>query len=116
MRENNMNPKVLIVISSTDREKIWTGLLYAQAAIASDWMKSVKVILWGPSSKVVAKDTELQGSIKEIIHIGEKIYVCKACSDKYAVSDKLEELGCNIEYVGPISSRFIKEGYVVFNW
>ncbi len=35
---NNMEPKVLIVISSADREKIWTGLLYAQAAITSDWM------------------------------------------------------------------------------
>ena len=111
-----MEPRVLIVISSSDREKVWTGLLYARASIASDWMGYTKVILWGPSSEVVAKDAELQDAVREIIYMGEKVYVCKACSDKYSVSDKLIELGCDVEYVGPISSKFIKEGYVVFNW
>jgi hypothetical protein len=111
-----MEPKVLIVISSGDREKVWTGLLYAQAAITSDWMASVKVMLWGPSEEVVARDAELQRSVENIISMGEKVYACKACSDKYAVSEKLSELGCNVEYVGSISSKFIREGYAVFNW
>jgi hypothetical protein len=111
-----MELKVLIVISSADREKIWTGLLYAQAAITSDWMNSAKVFLWGPSEEVVARNVEFQESVKEIINLGEKVYACKACSDKYSVSDKLSELGCDVEYVGSISSKFIKEGYVVFNW
>ena len=111
-----MEPKVLIIISSADREKIWTGLLYAQAAITSDWMGFVKIFLWGPSEKVVAKDIELQENINNIINLGEKVYACKACSDKYSVSDKLSKLGCDVEYVGSISSKFIKEGCVVFNW
>ena len=91
-------------------------MLYARAAIAGEWMGSAKIIIWGPSSEVIAKDTELQDWVKEIIGMGEKVYVCKACSDKYAVSDKLKELGCKVEYVGPISSKFIKKGYTVFNW
>ncbi len=62
-----MEPKVLIIISSADREKIWTGLLYAQAAITSDWMGFVKIFLWGPSEEVIAKDIELQEDIKNII-------------------------------------------------
>ena len=111
-----MEPKVLIIISSSDREKVWTGLLYARAAIAGEWMGSAKIIIWGPSSGVIAKDIELQDWVREIINMGEKVYVCKACSDKYGVSGKLKKLGCEVEYVGSISSKFIKEGYTVFNW
>ena len=111
-----MEAKVLIIISSGDREKVWTGLLYARAALAGEWMGSAKIIIWGPSSEVIAKDIELQDWVREIINMGEKVYVCKACSDKYGVSGKLKKLGCEVEYVGPISSKFIKEGYTVFNW
>jgi hypothetical protein len=111
-----MASKVLIVVSSADKEKIWTGLLYARSALTSDWMESAQLFLWGPSEEVIAKDAELQEDVKEIINLGEKVYACKACSDKYSVSDKLSELGCDVEYVGSISSKFIKEGYVVFNW
>lgn len=111
-----MEPKVLIVISSSDREKVWTGLLYAVSALSSDWMGSTKVIIWGPACQVVPQDRELKEFVKEIQLLGETVYVCRACSDKYSVSDKLSELGCQVEYVGPISSKFIGEGYPIFNW
>lgn len=111
-----MGPKVLIIISSSDREVIWTALLYARSAIAGDWVGSTKVIIWGPSSKVIAQDIELQDDVRQIIELGEKVYVCKACSDKYMASEKLEELGCDVIYVGAISSEFIKDGYTIFNW
>ena len=111
-----MEPKVLIIISSTDREVIWTALLYARSAIAGDWMGSTKVIIWGPSSKIIAEDIELQDDVRQIIYLGERVYVCKACSDKYRASDKLEGLGCDVVYVGEISSEFISEGYPIFNW
>jgi hypothetical protein len=37
---------------------------------------------------------------------------CKFLSDKSGASDKLEELGFNVEYVGSLISDSIKEGYV----
>ena len=111
-----MSPKVMAIISSSDREVIWTALLYARYAIISDWMGSIKVIIWGPSSRTIAGDDELQDNVREIIEKGEKVYVCKSCSDKYMVSDKLAELGCDIDYVGSISSKFIEDGYTIFNW
>ena len=59
-----MPAKVLIVISSSDREVVWTALLYARAAIASAWMGAAKVILWGLSSRVVAGDAELRDNVR----------------------------------------------------
>ncbi|RLB62929.1 MAG: hypothetical protein DRI90_07970 [Deltaproteobacteria bacterium] len=111
-----MAAKVMIVISSSDREVVWTALLYARASIASDWMGATRVFVWGPSSKTIAGDPELEENVREIRALGEQVYVCKACSDRYLVSDRLAALGCSVEYVGPVSSRFIEEGYSVFNW
>lgn len=111
-----MPAKVMIVISSSDREVVWTALLYARASIASDWMGATKVFLWGPSSRVVAEDAELRGNVQEVIALGERVYVCKACSDRYGATEALAGLGCTVEYVGPSSSSFIEQGYSVFNW
>jgi len=54
--------------------------------------------------------------VEEIIRLGETVYVCKACSDKYGASEELEKMGCRIEYVGPVSTEFIRQGYTVFSW
>ncbi len=54
--------------------------------------------------------------VEEIINLGETIYVCKACADRYGISGELEKMGCRVEYVGPVSTKFIRQGYTVFNW
>ncbi len=54
--------------------------------------------------------------VEEIINLDETIYVYKACSDKYGASEELEKIGCRVEYVGPVSTEFIRQGYTVFNW
>ena len=41
---------------------------------------------------------------------------CKYCSDKYSVSEALEELGCEIVYVGEPISQAIRDGFVPMVW
>ena len=112
----NPEARVMIVISSGEREKAWTGLLYANWAAGSGYMDAAKIFLWGPAAELVTRDRELQAMVKEIINLGKTIYVCKACSDKYGISKELENMGCRVEYVGPVSTEFIRQGYTVFNW
>ena len=112
----NQEARVMIVIASGEREKAWTGLLYAHWAVRSGYMDAARVFLWGPAAELVIKDMELKAMVEEIINMGETIYVCKACSDKYGVSEELEKMGCRVEYVGPVSTKFIRQGYTVFNW
>jgi hypothetical protein len=118
MEAKTANPeaRVMIVIASGEREKAWTGLLYARWAVGSGYMDAARVFLWGPAAELVIKDGELKAMVNEIIDLGETIYVCKACSDKYGVSGELEKMGCRVEYVGPVSTEFIRQGYTVFNW
>ena len=112
----NPEARVMIVIASGEREKAWTGLLYARWAVESGYMDTARVFLWGPAAELVTRDLELQAMVEEIINLGQMIYVCKACSDKYGVSEKLEKIGCRVDYVGPVSTEFIRQGYTIFNW
>ncbi len=44
-----MHDKVLVVISTGDRDKAITGLMYATNALKYEWMSQVKVVIYGPS-------------------------------------------------------------------
>ena len=113
---------LVLVIQSSDPDLVFYGLLYAHRAIKNDWMDNVKVVFWGPSEQTLAgldEDSAQIELIKEIQAMGGKsarIWACKACSDKYGVSEYLEELGFEVFHVGNATSYLIKLGYRVWNW
>ncbi len=41
---------------------------------------------------------------------GIVLEACKACSDSYGVSEKLEKLGVNVKYMGEPFTAYIKKG------
>ena len=45
-----------------------------------------------------------------------RILACKACSDRYGISDKMFKLGFEVVHVGDITSLYIKSGYRIWNW
>ena len=45
-----------------------------------------------------------------------KVVACKAVADRYEVSDKIKELGIEMEFIGKMVSNSIKEGYVPMVW
>jgi len=60
-----MATKVFVILSSGDREvALEVGLVYPLNAARQKWLDEVKVILFGPSEKVVAHDAEVQARVK----------------------------------------------------
>jgi hypothetical protein len=45
-----------------------------------------------------------------------KCFACKAISDREKISEKVDKMGINVEYVGSIISDYIKQGYVPMVW
>ena len=101
-------------MATGDREKALAGLMYAKNASKYGWVEDVKLILFGPSERLAAEDEEVGGRVRELSHLHP--YACKAVSDRYETSERLRELGVEVEYVGSIVSRFIKEGYTPLVW
>ena len=105
-----MNAKVLVIISSGEKEKALTGLMYARNAKERGWMDEVKVIFFGPSENLLVQDEDIQDMAKQISQT-ETPVACKFLSDRDGISEKIEEIGVNVDYVGSIISNLIKEGY-----
>ena len=105
-----MNAKVLVIISSGEKAKALTGLMYARNAKERGWMDEVKVIFFGPSENLLVQDEDIQDMAKQISQT-EKPVACKFLSDRDGISEKIEEIGVNVDYVGTIISDLIKEGY-----
>jgi hypothetical protein len=105
------NEKLVIIWTSGDRDvAIKMVFMYAYNAKRNKWWDDITLIVWGPSAKLITEDEELQDYMKKIIDSGIAVKACKGCSDQYGVSEKLEELGINVKYIGKEFTDYIKEG------
>lgn len=105
------NEKLVIVWTSGNREvALKMVFMYTYNAKKYKWWEDITLLVWGPSSKLLSEDKELQEYIKKIIESGVVVEACKGCSDMYGVSEKLEELGINVYYTGKVLTDYIKEG------
>jgi hypothetical protein len=110
-----MSDKLLIIISSGDREKVLTALMYAKNTIKYGWISDVRVMFFGPAENLLASDTDVKGSAAELANYGAPI-ACKFLADRDGISDHIESIGVEVDYVGTIISDLIKEGYVPMVW
>lgn len=82
--------------------------MYTHNAMKKHWFTNVTLIVWGPSSKLLAEDESLQATVKEMAADGVVIQACKACADSYGVSDKLSALGIDVKYMGEPLTEYLK--------
>jgi hypothetical protein len=59
----------------------------------------------------VCEDEEVIEAASRLLEYETPI-ACKFLSDRDKISDKLEELGYKVDYIGSMISAFIEEGYV----
>jgi hypothetical protein len=82
-----MSSKLLVIIATGEKEKALTGLMYASRTLTEGWMDKVKIIFFGPSERLLVEDRD-------------------------GISEKIEDLGVKVDYVGTIISDLLKDGYV----
>ena len=54
-----MTSKILVIIATSDREKVLTALMYAKNTISQNWLDDVKVMFFGPSENLLVEDQEI---------------------------------------------------------
>jgi len=121
MKENEIDPensKPLVVIwSSRDREVAQNMVfMYTKNSKLKGWWDKVRLVVWGPSAKLLATDQELQAELGELKEAGVELQACKACADRYGVSDKLGSLGIDVIYMGQPLTEYLKAGYPVITF
>ena len=106
-----------ILWSSGDRDVALTLVYpYARNSKIRGWWDQVRLIVWGPSEKILAYDAELQDGLYGLKKEGVEVVACKGCSDNYETSGKLEELGVEVIYMGEPLTRMLKDGWRVLTF
>lgn len=107
----------LIIWTSGDREvALKMVFMYAYNCRKYSWMDNVRLLIWGPSDKLLLEDEELQNQLKELKKIGVELYACKGCADMYGVSDQLTELGITVMYTGKMLADLQKDGWHILSF
>lgn len=102
--------KLTIVWTSGDPEVAHRMvLMYGHAAKRNQWFHEVRLIIWGPSARLVASDKDIQAKLKAMQKSGITLEACVVCADSYGVSDQLRELGIEVKPMGRPLSNIIRE-------
>lgn len=97
-----MEPTRLAVVwTSGDREvALKVAFMYTLNAKKRGWFDEVTLVVWGPSSNLLAHDEELQDYVGEMANEGVTVVACQACADSYGVTEDLRGLGIDVKYMG----------------
>ena len=91
-------------------------LMYTHAAKTAKWFDEVVLVVWGPSSRLLAGDKELQAKIKDMQESGVITQACIVCADMYGVSDDLRKMGIEVKGMGKPLSDMIKSDWKVLTF
>ena len=102
--------KLLVVWTSGDKDVAKNMVfMYTYNAKLQGWWKTVRFLVWGASSKLLAEDKELQDYLKKMKEAGVELFACKACADIYGVTDTLAGLGLDVKYMGVPLTEILKK-------
>lgn len=111
------NDRLLVIWTSGDRDvALKMVFMYTLNARKHGWWGEVRLLIWGPSSRLLAGDAELQKELAVLKDAGVEPLACKACADGYGVSDKLAELGVDVKYTGAFLTEKLKTGWTVLSF
>jgi hypothetical protein len=109
--------KLLIVWTSGDKDVAKNMVfMYAMNSKLQIWWNDVTLLIWGPSSRLLVSDTELQEYMKQVQDAGVRVIACKQCADNYQIAPEIEKLGIEVFYTGQFLTEWIKskEYYISF--
>ncbi|MGD8699349.1 MAG: DsrE family protein [Gemmatimonadales bacterium] len=106
--------RLAVVWTSGDRDvALKMVFMYTLNAKRRGWFDEVQLIVWGPSSKLLSVDEELQSEVAQMKAAGVELTACKACADSYGVSETLTGLGVDVKYMGQPLTEMLKGDWVV---
>jgi len=105
------NNELAVIWSSSDLDVAETAVFtYTLNAKCRKWWDDVHLVVWGPSAKLLAANTDLQQKVQEMMEAGVKVCACKENADLYGVSDILGMLGISVKPMGEPVTELIKRG------
>jgi len=118
MGEGSENTDKLAVIWSSSDKGVAMNMvfMYTRNSKLRKWWNDVRLIVWGPSTKLLTEDSELQDQLYDTQKAGVELLACKACCENYGVTKNLEDLGVKVIYMGEPLTEMLKTGWKVITF
>ena len=91
-------------------------LMYTHAAVKNQWFGEVRLIVWGPSARLLAADKDLQAKINSMMTDGVKVQACIVCAESYGVVEVLRGLGIEVKGMGMPLTNILQSDYKVLTF
>ena len=109
--------KLLIVWSTEELEVAKKMvLLYGSVILPRGYWDEAHLMIWGPSARLLASNSEIQSMFKTLQESGVKSSACVVCSDDYGVSKKLQELGVETIHTGEFLTEALQDDWKVITF
>ncbi len=109
--------KLLIVWSTAEIEVAKKMvLLYASVILPRGYWDEAHVMIWGPSAKLLAENSELQKMVATVQETGVKFSCCVVCSDDYGVTEKLSSLDIDMTHTGEMLTSSLQRDWKVITF
>lgn len=102
--------QLCVIWTSADREvALKMVFMYTLNSKLKEWWGRVRLIVWGPSARLLIEDKELQEYMADMQAAGVEIHACKRCAELYDIVDALKELGIKVYYIGEEYTKLLKD-------
>ncbi len=109
--------KLLIVWSTAEVEVAKKMvLLYSSVILPRGYWDKAHLMIWGPSAKLLAENSELQDMVEKVKETGVELSCCVVCSDEYGVTEKLESMGISMTHTGETLTNALKKDWKVITF
>ncbi len=90
--------------------------MYTHNAKLQGWFDDVTLVVWGPSSKLLSENADLQKSVQAMIEAGIKVEACISCANMYGVVQELRDIGIDVKGMGVPLTDYLKSDAKILNF
>lgn len=84
------------------------ALMYTHAARTNGWFKEVRLIVWGPSQRILVGDKDLQEKLAKMQEDGVIVEACIACAQSFGIVEELRGLNLPVRGMGGPLTSYLK--------
>lgn len=108
----------LLIVWTTEEVEVAKKmvLLYGSVILPRGYWDEAHLMVWGPSARALAENSELQAMLKTVQAGGVETSACVVCSDDYGVSSTLQALGVKTIHTGEFLTEALQSGWKVITF
>lgn len=85
------------------------ALMYTHGAASQAWFDEVRLIVWGPSARLLAADKDIQAYVARLQDSGVQVQACVVCADSYGVADQIRALDIEVKAMGQPLTEYLQD-------